>query len=347
VTERDAVAAPRVSVALGTHNGARYLAEQLGSILAQTRPVDEIVLSDDASRDDTVAIAERLVAEHRAASGAGTPALVVLRNDPPLGVTANFERALAEASGDLVVLCDQDDVWRPDRIERALAALAARPGAELVASDARLVDAAGAPIGLRLFETLGVDPGVIARLESAPLDELLRRNLLTGATMLVRRELVERARPFPASWVHDEWLAIVAATGGGIVVADEALIDYRQHGANQIGVTKLSLDGRLGRLRAPRTERNARLLARASDLAQRLPAILERRAADASAGTDAGTSALASIVDDKLEHERVRSALPPARLRRIAPVVREWRTGRYGHYGRGAQDVLRDLVQPV
>lgn len=331
---------PRISVALGTHNGADYLAEQLGSILAQTRAVDEIVLSDDASRDGTVELAERLVVEHRERTGPVVPELRVLRNDPPLGVTANFEQALAEASGDLIALCDQDDVWRPDRIERALAALEARPGVELVASDARLVDGAGAPLDLRLFETLGIDEQAVARLERTPFDELLRRNLLTGATMLVRRELVARARPFPSSWVHDEWLAMVAATGGGVAVVPEPLIDYRQHGANQIGVTKLRIDGKLGRLRAPRTARNARLLARAADLAARLPAIVVARDPDAP-------RAVERAVADKLEHERARSALPAGRLARLAPVLREWRTGRYVRYGRGPQDVLRDLVQPV
>lgn len=338
---------PRISVALGTHNGAAYLGEQLASILRQTRPVDEIVLSDDASRDDTIAIAERAIGAHRASRGTA-PDLVVLRNASPLGVTANFEQALAEASGQFIALCDQDDVWRPDRIERALAALAGRPGVELVASDARLVAGDGSPTGLRLFETLGIDAGAIARLERTPFDELLHRNLLTGATMLVARRLVERARPFPQSWVHDEWLAIVAATGGGIAVVDDELIDYRQHGANQIGVTKLNLDGRLGRLRMPRTDRNARLLARAVDLADRLPAIAA--AYQDEAGTHAQSPVPASVAAaaaDKLEHERTRSRLPRGRAARIAPVLREWRTGRYRRYGRGAQDVLRDLVQPV
>lgn len=343
----------RISVALGTHNGAAYLGEQLASILGQTRPVDEIVLSDDASRDDTVALAERLIAAHRASRGAA-PGLVVLRNESPLGVTANFEQALAAASGDLIALCDQDDVWRADRIERALAALADRPGAELVASDARLVDGDGAPIGLRLFETLGIDARTIARLERTPFDELLHRNLLTGATMLVARGLVERARPFPASWVHDEWLAIVAASGGGIAVVADELVDYRQHGSNQIGVTKLNLDGRLGRLRMPRTERNARLLARATDLAERLPGIaaayqakVERRPDASAHPASIAAATAAAAAADKLEHERARSGLPRVRVARLAPVLREWRTGRYARYGRGAQDVLRDLVQPV
>ena len=325
----------RVSVALGTHNGARYLREQLESILAQTHPVDEIVLSDDASGDGTVELAEQVIAEHRA-TDAATPALVVRRNPVALGVTPNFEQALRAASGDLIALCDQDDVWHPDRVERALAEFGGRPGLDLVAAEARLVDETGAPLGSSLLETLAVDDATRTRLGTdAAFGELLKRNLLTGATMLVSRALVERAAPFPASWVHDEWLAIVASVGGGIAVVAEPVIDYRQHGANQIGVSRLGAGGKLARLREPRTARNARLLARAQDLAERLPAI---------AG---GRPEVEAEVQAKLAHERMRQGIPASRLRRPPSVWREWRSGAYGRYGLGAQDVLRDLVQPV
>ena len=325
----------RVSVALGTHNGARYLREQLESILAQSHGVDEIVLSDDASGDGTVELAEQVLSEHRA-TDAATPVLVVKRNPVALGVTPNFEQTLRAASGDLIALCDQDDVWHPDRVERALAEFDGRPGLDLVAAEARLVDETGAPLGSSLLETLGVDDATRTRLGTdAAFGELLKRNLLTGATMLVSRALVERAAPFPASWVHDEWLAVVASVGGGIAVVAEPVIDYRQHGANQIGVSRLGAGGKLARLREPRTARNARLLARAQDLAERLPAI---------AG---GRPEVEAEVQAKLAHERMRQGIPASRLRRLPSVWREWRSGAYGRYGLGAQDVLRDLVQPV
>lgn len=329
-----ATAAPRVSVALGTHNGARFLGEQLDSIFGQSRQVDEIVLSDDASGDGTVELAQRAI-DARRATDAATPELVVLRNPVALGVTANFEQALRAASGDLIALCDQDDVWHPDRVSRAVAEFAARPELDLVSAEARLVDDAGAPLGSTLFETLGVDAGVRERLASSPFEELLKRNVVTGATAMVSRRLVERAAPFPASWVHDEWLAVVASVGGGIAVVPDPVIDYRQHGGNQIGVARLGTGGRLARLREPRTERNATLLARAQDLADRLPAIA------------AGDARVEAEAAGKLAHEVMRQGIPAARLRRIGPVWREWRTGAYSRYGRGAQDVLRDLVQPV
>ncbi|MGR0320230.1 glycosyltransferase family 2 protein [Agromyces sp. ZXT2-3] len=329
----------RVSVAIGTHNGARFVGEQIRTILGQSRPVDEIVVSDDASTDDTVGIVERTVEEFR--DSGGSVELTVLRNARPLGVTGNFEHALRAATGDVVALADQDDVWRPDRIAVALEAFRKRPGLRLVASDADLVDAGGAPMPESLFATLGIDESGRTAVDGpGAFDELLRRNLVTGATVMLRRELVDLAAPFPSSWVHDEWLAIVASVSGGIGVLPERLIGYRQHGANQIGVTALGWSGRIDRLRAPRSERNTRLLARASALAERLPGIAGRARVVAP-------EFVATVTADKLAHETARDALPASRVRRIGPVLREWRTGRYTRYGLGAQDVLRDLVQPV
>jgi len=326
-----------VSVALCTHNGAEYLDKQLLSILGQTAPPEEIVLSDDASRDDTVAIAERVLSEWRAAHPGSAPRILVLRNPAVLGVTANFEQALAACTGDVIALSDQDDVWVPHRLEVMVGAFARRPDLDLLHSDARLVDGAGNDLGTTLLETLGVTPAVQAAEHSGrAFDLLLRRNIITGATALVRRDLVTRSRPFPAAWVHDEWLAMVAAVTGVVDVLDEPLVDYRQHDANQIGVTTLDAAGRLGRLRAPRTLRNQRLLARADVLAARAPAFMPAPSPDRL-----------TLIEAKLVHERMRSDLPAVRVARVWPVLREWTTGRYSRFGRGLQDVLRDLVQPL
>ncbi len=318
-----------MSVALCTRNGAAHVRQQLESIARQRVAQADWVVSDDDSSDDTLAF----VAD---ASAALPHDVRILRNDPPLGVTANFEQAMAATTGDLIALSDQDDVWHPDKLSRMVAEFDRRPALLLLASDARLVDADGVPTGELLLDTLYVSADDRARIHAGGAwDVQLRRNVLTGATMLLRRELLDLARPFPASWVHDEWLATIAAAVGEVDVLEEPLIDYRQHGGNQIGAESLGLAGRMRRLREPRDARNARLLARARALAERLPAL-------------PGVSPeRAGHARDKLAHEQARSALPASRLRRIAPVLREWRTGRYARHGLGAQDILRDLVQPV
>ena len=328
---------PTVSVALCTHNGAPYLREQLLSILNQSWEPQEVVLSDDASSDDTLAVADRAFAEWRSDHADSGLTLRIIRNEVPLGVAANFEQALAACSGDLCALSDQDDVWLARRLEVMVAEFTRRPDLLLLHSDARLVDGQGLPLHGTLLETLGVTGDEKKDVhEGRAFDVLLRRNIITGATTVVRRELVDRARPFPLAWVHDEWLAMVAAATGGVDFLDDTLIDYRQHGGNQIGVTNLDAAGRLGRLQAPRTQRNERLLARAEALAERAPGLVP-----------VPTAGHLRQIGAKAAHERARSSLPTARLRRVIPVLRQWRTGGYARFGRGPQDVLRDLVQPL
>ena len=328
---------PSVSVALCTYNGAAFLEEQLRSILDQSLLPTEIVVSDDGSSDGSAELVLSVFGAWQALHPGVVVRLRVLRNDAPLGVTANFEQALSACTGDLIALSDQDDVWHPDRLDRVVSAFQGRPSLQLLHTDARLVDADGLPLGATLLDTLGVSAADRDAVRSGRgIDALLRRNVVTGATMVVRRELVGRARPFPASWVHDEWLAMVAAASGEMDLLDEALVDYRQHAGNQIGASSLDASGRLGRLTASRRARNARLLARAVDLRER-----------AGAFVPAPTAETLQRIDAKLAHERMRSGLPAARARRVRPVLRALRAGDYTRFGLGLQDVLRDLVQPV
>ena len=323
-----------ISVALCTYNGERFVAQQVQSILNQTRPVDEIIVSDDASSDDTVLVIEQTVANWRTSGSRPPLALRVTVNDATLGVVANFEQALGACSGDYLVLSDQDDVWHEDKVERLSAVLDYEPDVVLVGSNARMVTSDGAAVHRDLWQTIGLSQAEFAGLRDDAFAVLMRRNLITGATVMLRRTVLDTARPFPPSWVHDEWLAVVAAAGDGLAVIDETLTDYRQHGGNQIGATNLTGSGRVARLRTPRTARNERLLARSAALEARVIGI-------------GGSADRLRLSQDKLAHEQARSTLPVARWRRIAPVLREWNTGRYRSCGLGAQDVLRDLVQPL
>ena len=320
-----------ISVAMCTFNGERFIEAQLRSIVAQSVPVDEIVVSDDGSTDATIAIVVRVLDAHPSIS------YRVLRNEVALGVTKNFEQAVCATSGDLIVLSDQDDVWYADRIERARSRFEADKHLLLVHAEARLVDADGGPLGATLFEALEATSWELGSIASGhAIDVFLRRNLALGAAIMFRRQLLEAALPFDPHWVHDEWLAVIAAaTGDGTVdFIPEPVIDYRQHGANQIGVRKLSFRGKVGRLMEPRAQRNRRLLLAFEALLTRL-------------GELGVEPEVLTAAREKVAHERVRSALPAARVLRVLPVLTEVRTGRYRTKGRGAPDVLRDLVQPI
>lgn len=323
---------PIVSVAMATHRGERYIGEQLASILGQSRAVDEIVISDDASPDATIAIAEEIVA-----TASTPPRLTVLRNERPLRPARNFEQAIDATIGDFVFLSDQDDRWDPERVARVVARFEAEPTLLLVHGDARRIDAAGEVLARGLFASLRVTRGERRALRAGrAFDVYLRRNLVTGATVAFRRRLLDLAMPLPEGWMHDEWLGIIAAAHDGVGVVEEPMVDYRQHDANEIGAADLTVSVRLGRLTSSRAERNARLLRRAGALRERLLAL----------GGDLPRTRIHDA-DEKLEHERVRSGYPARRMRRVVPVLREFATGRYSRYGRARFDVLRDVLQPL
>jgi glycosyltransferase involved in cell wall biosynthesis len=325
-----------VSVALCTHNGATFISEQVASILAQTLLPQQIVLSDDASSDETVEKFTRAVDIAKASRpGVGDMSVQILRNDAPLGVTKNFEQAISHCVGDLIALCDQDDLWVPHRLERMCEEFDNDSQLLLLFTDSRLVDEAGRPLGYSTFQALGVTRQEKNLVHGGLASEIfMRRNLVTGATTVFRKELFAKAQPFPGSWVHDEWLGVVAAAAGRVDFLAEPLVDYRQHAANEIGAKKLGLRHYIGRIIFPRTERNARLYLRAKNMVGHP---FFEGASDASR----------EIAASKFEHEKARQALPVARAKRILPMVAEVRTGRYSRFGLGAQDIVRDLLQPV
>lgn len=325
-----------VSVALCTHNGAQYVAEQLRSILHQSLVPAQVVVSDDASTDDTVQIARDVFSRFGAERTGSAPVFTVLRNRVPLRVTANFEQATLACTGDLIALSDQDDVWVPNRLERMVAEFAARDDLTLLHSDARLVDDGGSALGGTLSEAIGFSTWERRRIASGnALDVLLRRNVVTGATAMFRRGLLKAAVPFPDAWVHDEWLAMVAAITGRVDFLPEALTDYRQHDANQIGASRPTLGEKVGRVREPRCDRNRRLLARAQSLEARL------------ADMEGIPEGVFELVAAKRRHEEARSALPDARALRLLPVLRMALGGGYRRFGRARYDIVRDVLQPA
>ncbi len=131
----------------------------------------------------------------------------------------------------LFAFADQDDVWHPERLSRGRTVLE-KTGADLVHSDARLIDQAGQVVAPSLWRRE-------ARLRRPGLRGLLFRNTVTGMTALFTRRLAEVAVPFPEQagvhFYHDLWLALLAEAAGGLVGLDEALVDYRQHDGNAVG----------------------------------------------------------------------------------------------------------------
>lgn len=203
-----------ISVCMAMHNGAAFLREQIDSILPQLGPADELIAIDDASSDDTVAILE----------GFHDARVQVIGHERNQGVVKTFERALCAARGELIFLCDQDDVWRADKAITIVDAFRKHPEATLVMSNANLIDAHGRSLGRALHATSHVPMGIAAN---------LLRNRFQGATMAFRRELLEAVLPIPETVpMHDSWIGMINAYAGrGIYLPDE-LVYYRRHGNN-------------------------------------------------------------------------------------------------------------------
>ena len=194
---------------MATYNGARYIEEQLCSILRALDANDEIILSDDGSTDDTLARVEAM----------NDARITVLSGGPRLGYQANFARAIPLARGEYVFFSDQDDVCLPARLPRSLAALA---NAACVCGDAIVVD-----------EHLSqIDPSYFAQRKarfSAAM--LFLRPAVIGATLACRRSFLSANLPFPPAIPHDMWLSIQAARHGQLAVVHEPFILYRRHRA--------------------------------------------------------------------------------------------------------------------
>ncbi len=321
-----------ISVALCTRNGARYLPAQIRSICTQVPLPREIIVSDDGSTDDTLAVVRDTIA---LCGVADRIALRVFSNMPPLGVTRNFEQAVRACSHALIVLCDQDDVWHPGRLARMAAQFEARPDLLLLHTDARLVDAELQPLGSTLFHALEVQPAELEAISRGDaFSVLLRRNLVTGATTMFRRTLLDAALPFAPEWVHDEWLAAIAAATGRMDVLPEPTIDYRQHASNQIGARRLTLSEKIAKAFAERGDKHVARLHRADALLQRLLQLGDRVPA-----------AWLEAQRAKVAHQRFRAGLPKARPLRVVPILAEAARGRYARFGRGGHAIAQDLLE--
>ena len=220
---------PRVSVAMCTFNGARFLHDQLDSIAAQTVPPFELVVQDDGSTDETAQIVTDF------ARGASFP-VHFFRNADRLGPFANFGTCMLRCQGEVIALSDQDDVWAIDRIARTAEAFASNPRLTFTFSDAPLIDDTGKALGRTIFETVPVtrrDRRLLSQGEHlGPL--LLRYSVLYGATMAARTDLVRQVLPLPDGWGQDDWLA-VALSSLGPSARLAPVTSYRQHAAQVVG----------------------------------------------------------------------------------------------------------------
>lgn len=202
-----------ISVCIATYNGEPFIAAQLESIVAQLSPDDEIIISDDGSTDRTLEVVQAL----------DYPCVRILHHEGEHGYVSNFENALRAARGDVIFLSDQDDLWKPGKVERCCEAL---KEVDLVVSDACLTDADGKEIAPSFFALRKPKQGLAGN--------LVKFGYL-GCCMAFRRHVLTKALPFPPNrkfCTHDNWLMLVAEAFFKTRVLNELLVAYRRHTEN-------------------------------------------------------------------------------------------------------------------
>lgn len=326
----------KISVAMCTYNGAEFLPAQLQSIVTQSRPPDEIVICDDGSTDETRNLLEKFAAE--------SPIPITLHiNERNLGSIKNFERAITLCTGDVIVLSDQDDVWRSDKLQVFESVLNKTPSAGIIFSDAEIVDEHLNPLNRRMWDEVGFDAHrrKLVRTGRA-LEVLIHGWTVTGATMAFRKNFVKLSLPIPdeIAMIHDGWIALTIAAVADVVAVDEPLIKYRQHAQQQIGApARKDAAPELRGMQAIETafrRRNS-----SADL-HKILETLEARLLAQGSGFD--THKALSFATDYASHLNVRANLPQRRLNRVPSILRELLSRRYHEYANGFKSAAKDLV---
>ncbi|MCR4615109.1 MAG: glycosyltransferase family 2 protein [Clostridiales bacterium] len=206
----------KISVALAAYKGEKYLSRQLDSILPQLGGGDEIIISDDLPGGETQKISEFYADADRR---------VKYTEGPGRGVIKNFENAIIHCTGDYIFLCDQDDVWLPQKVQRVTEKLDG--GALAVLHDAQIGDEDLNITENSFFKAHGTKPGVTAN---------IIRNSYIGCCMAFDARLKEYILPFPDDLpMHDQWIGLIASVKGRVEMIDEPLIIYRRHGGTVTG----------------------------------------------------------------------------------------------------------------
>ena len=316
----------KISIALCAHNGSQHLTKQLESIHKQTRVADEIHFRDDASTDQTHAMAERFAREHRID-------LRIARNVKRIGSTSNFAQVIAECTGDVIVLADQDDLWQPEKLAAIEDAFQNHPEAGFCFSDAVVVDRDLVPFGYTLWDALKFGPKEQKSFrDGRAFEALLRRQRATGATMAFRSKYRELVLPIPAGWVHDAWIALLISAVAPCELIESLLIQYRQHEGQQHGGRSRSL---VDEFRAARHLSRERCNA----VAERYSEALERLRNWSGVAPEKLES-----LRLKIEHQRRRAEMRAAGTWRLPHVISEAVRGNYRRYGQGWKTIAQDLL---
>jgi glycosyltransferase involved in cell wall biosynthesis len=233
-----------VLILMGTYNGEKFIEEQIQSIIDQTYTQWCLYIQDDDSTDRTTKIIEQFAEMY--------PERIIIlhKESPPHGAKVNYFTLceyMLHTEYPYIMFCDQDDVWKKDKIEVTIEKMKQeerdnKSALVLVHTDLEVVDEKLNSIKQSYMKYRALDPQCVAT------NRLLMQNNVTGCTIMINRPLLQKAFKDCNSEriaMHDWWVALIASLFGKIVYIDEATIQYRQHSNNAIGAIKESIMKRL------------------------------------------------------------------------------------------------------
>lgn len=224
-----------VSVVMATYNSRHYIEKQLETIINQTYSVDEVIICDDCSTDNTVEWIEKYIQSHR------LKGWKIYRNPKNLGFIENFSRAMSLANGDIVILCDHDDEWLPDKVKLIKDTFKTNINILALNTSFIQIDENGVVIPTKNKMRRANNNLIRRKITYGSLNKMSFRdiavyNISPGCTMAVRKRLVDEYLRYDNHLPHDWKLNILASIHNGLYYLDVPTTKYRIYSSNTIGL---------------------------------------------------------------------------------------------------------------
>lgn len=209
----------KVSVAMATYNGEKFIKEQVDSILSQLGPNDEIIVSDDRSTDNTIQILKGY-----------NDSRIKIHTNKGKGIIPNFENAIYYCENDIIFLCDQDDVWLPNKVQVIKDYFKEHKDVNLILSDCYVTDGNLKVTNESFFQIRNSKKGILRN---------IIKNSYLGCAMVFRKELKQIILPMPENTpMHDMWIGVLAEMTGDVLLVNDRLFYYRRHDFNATKINK-------------------------------------------------------------------------------------------------------------
>lgn len=224
----------KISIAMTTYNGMKHIREQLDSLRNQTRHADEVIIIDDNSSDDTYSFIREYVQKYSLDSW------LINRNEENCGYIKNFKLALSLCSGDIIFTCDQDDVWREDKISKMAEIMENDTSIQLLSAGTCFIDSEGNRINRQYipYHMKNCEDGCSVRIAFS---QILEKNFFPGCTMAIRSNIVQIFCKSGDTGISHDWvLGLLAAAKNGLVWYNEPLTFYRLHENNTLGLAAVA-----------------------------------------------------------------------------------------------------------